>query len=275
MDGLSYLNSEMTDVCMNSEFLDAVPLWCFLPLVTGFGLLALECGYRAGKWRHLHAAGEKDAPVAAMTASILGLLAFILAFTFSLAFSRFDNRREAVVEEANAIGTTWLRARLLPEPCRSDVAELLRQYTQLRTQRFASDTIGKLIAQSEQLQEKLWTQGTAAAERNPSVMTGLFLQSLNETIDLHSKRTFAGLYSRIPLMIWLVLYTLTLLGLGSVGYQSGLSATRRSPEMAILTLAFAGVLYVIVDLDRGHEGLLQVSQQPIITLYHSMSTGSP
>ena len=104
---------------MNSELLDIIPLWCCLPLVMGFGLLAVECGYRLGNWRHRHAIEEKDASVAAMTASILGLLAFMLAFTFSLAFSRFDNRREAVVEEANAIGTTWLRAQLLPEPYRS------------------------------------------------------------------------------------------------------------------------------------------------------------
>ena len=261
---------------MNSELLDAVPLWCFLPLAMAFGLIALECGYRFGNWRHLHAIEEKDAPVAAMTASILGLLAFMLAFTFSLAFSRFDDRREAVVEEANAIGTTWLRAQLLPEPYRSEVAELLRQYTQLRTQKFAPDTIGELIAQSEQLQEKLWTQATVAADHNPqSIMTSLFLQSLNETIDLHTKRTFVALYSRIPLMIGLTLCSLTLLGLGSVGYQSGLSATRRSPEMPILTLAVSGVLYLIVDLDRGHEGLLYVSQQPMVTLHNSMKADQP
>lgn len=261
---------------MNSELLDLIPLWCCLPLVMGFGLLAVECGYRFGNWRHRHAIEEKDASVAAMTASILGLLAFMLAFTFSLAFSRFDNRREAVVEEANAIGTTWLRAQLLPEPYRSEIAELLRQYIQLRTQKFTPDTIGELIAQSEQLQKKLWTQATAAAERNPqSILTSLFLQSLNESIDLHTKRTFVGLYSRIPLMIWLTLFSLTLVGLASVGYQAGLSATRRSPEMPILTLAFAGVLYLIVDLDRGHEGLLQVSQQPMVTLRNSMEADQP
>ena len=261
---------------MNSELLDAVPLWCFLPLAMAFGLIALECGYRFGNWRHLHAIEEKDAPVAAMTASILGLLAFMLAFTFSLAFSRFDDRREAVVEEANAIGTTWLRSRLLPEPYRSEINQLLQQYTQLRTQKFAPDTIGELIAQSEQLQEKLWTQATVAADHNPqSIMTSLFLQSLNETIDLHTKRTFVALYSRIPLMIGLTLCSLTLLGLGSVGYQSGLSATRRSPEMPILTLAFSGVLYLIVDLDRGHEGLLYVSQQPMVTLHNSMKADQP
>jgi hypothetical protein len=71
------------------------------------------------------------------------------------------------------------------------------------------------------------------------------------------------------------LFSLTLVGLASVGYQAGLSATRRSPEMPILTLAFAGVLYLIVDLDRGHEGLLQVSQQPMVTLHNSMEAEQP
>ena len=104
---------------MNPEPLDLIPFWCFFLIVLVLGMLSVEVGYRLGKSRHVRSPDEKDAPVAAMVASILGLLAFMLAFTFSLAFSRFDNRREAVVEEANAIGTTWLRAQLLPEPYRS------------------------------------------------------------------------------------------------------------------------------------------------------------
>jgi len=76
-------------------------------------MLAIEGGYRLGKWRHVHAADEKDDPVGAMVGSVLGLLAIMLAFTFHLAATRFDARRHAVLEEANAIGTAYLRARLL------------------------------------------------------------------------------------------------------------------------------------------------------------------
>ena len=255
---------------MNSEPLDVIPLWFFFLLVTAIGMFALEGGYRLGRWRHTRESEEKDAPVAAMVAAILGLLAFMLAFTFSLAAARFDARRQAVVDEANSIGTTYLRTRLLPEPHRSETARLLRQYTELRVQHPTRDRVSTLMAQSEELHERLWSQGVAAAEKVPSPITGLFLQSLNETIDLHSKRVFVGIRSRIPITIWVALLALTVLGMASVGYQAGLSATRRSPEMPIMTLAFAGVLLLIVDLDRGHEGLLQVSQQAMIDLHKSM-----
>jgi hypothetical protein len=261
---------------MNSGPLDAFPLWCLFLLATAIGLLAVEAGYRFGKWRRTHAAEEKVGPVGAMVGSVLALLAIMLAFTFNLAATRFDARRQAVLEEANAIGTTYLRSRLLPEPQRAEIAELLRKYTELRVNRVAEGRIVEMLAESEKLHEQIWSQAVAAAEKTPgSITTGLFLQSLNEVIDLHSKRAFVGLYSRIPISIWLALFILAILGLASTGYQSGLSGTRRSPEMPILTLAFAGVLFLIVDLDRGHEGSLQVSQQPMIDLLRTMQTAQP
>ncbi len=256
---------------MNSEPLDVIPLWCFFLMTMIIGMLSVEAGYRTGKSRHASSPDEKDAPVAAMVASILGLLAFMLAFTFSMAATRFDARRQAVLQEANALGTTWLRARLLSEPQRSELTELLRRYTELRVQKIEAGRINELIAESEKLHEQLWSRAVAAAEKDSgSIMTGLFLQSLNESIDLHSSRVFAGLLSRIPLTIWLALFSLNVFGMASVGYQAGLSATRRSQQMVILTLAFASVLYLNVDLDRAHEGLLRVNQQPLINLYNTM-----
>jgi hypothetical protein len=95
-------------------------------------------------------------------------------------------------------------------------------------------------------------------------MVASFIQSLNETIDLNSKRIFAGLYSRIPAIVWIALFCLVLLGMGSIGYLSGLMATRRSPELLILATAFSIVLALIVALDRGYESWLRVDQQSII-----------
>ena len=256
---------------MHTAALDVVPLWCIAPLLFAICLFMMDVGYRLGRWRHAHAIDEKEAPVAAMTAAVLGLLAFMLAFTFSLAASRFDARRQAVLEEANAIGTTYLRSRLLPEPHGSEMAKLLRRYTELRTQKITAENIGNLITESEKLHEQMWSHGVAAAELNPnSILTGLFLQSLSESIDLHSKRMFVGLYSRIPITLWLALLCLVVLGMVSLGYQAGLSATRRSLAMPIFALAFSCVLYLIVDLDRAHDGLLQVSQKALVNLHNSM-----
>lgn len=260
---------------MNTEPLDQIPLWCFFLIATVVGLLALEGGYRFGRWRHARQSEEKEAPVAAMVASLLGLLAFMLAFTFGMAAARFDARRTAVLEEANSIGTTYLRTRLLPEPERTETADLLRKYTELRVQYIVSGRVSELMTRSEEFHGQLWLRGVAAAEKVPTPITGLFLQSLNETIDMHAKRVFVSLRSRLPVTIWGALFSLMLLGMGSVGYQAGLSATRRSPEMPILTLAFAGILFLIVDLDRAHEGLLRVSQQPLIDTLKTMQPGKP
>ena len=251
--------------------LDQIPLWCFLPLIVSVCLLTLEAGYRLGRWRHSCTAEEKEAPVAAMVAAVLGLLAFMLAFTFSMAASRFDARRQAVLHEANAIGTAYLRTRLLPEPHGTEIASQLRRYTEFRARPLTPDNIAEVLAESEKLQDQMWSQAVAAAELNrESIMTALFLESLNESIDLHSQRVFVGLYSRIPITIWLLLVGLVVLGMVSLGYHAGLSTTRRSLEMPIFSLAFASVLYLIVDLDRAHEGLLRISQQAIVDLHRSM-----
>src|SRR5688572_31729155 len=117
---------------MTTEPLDAIPQWGLFLLSAALLWLALEAGYRIGRWRHEHIADEKEQPVGAMVASILGLVALVLGFTFSLAASRFDARRMAVLEEANAIGTAHLRSRLLPLPQRAEIERLLREYVQVR-----------------------------------------------------------------------------------------------------------------------------------------------
>src|SRR5271154_4680232 len=96
---------------MHREPLDVIPLWGLFLAHCLLGAIAVQSGYWIGRWRHARARDEKEAPVGAMVASILGLLGFMLAFTFGLAASRFDARRQVILEEANAIGTTYLRAR--------------------------------------------------------------------------------------------------------------------------------------------------------------------
>ncbi len=235
---------------MSVEPIDLVPLW-ILPIVIGlFTFGALEAGYRFGRWRHAHAPGENDAPVGAMVGAVLGLLAFMLAFTFSLAASRFDSRRQTVLSEANAVSTTALRARLLSEPERTAVRRLLEEYVELRIHGVTKEKILDTITRSEDIHRQLWMQAVSSAAKTPTPITALFINSLNEVIDLHAERIHFGLRSRIPLIIWTGLFGLALLGMASIGFHSGLLSARRSPEMAVLVFAFAGVMYLIADLDR-------------------------
>jgi hypothetical protein len=260
---------------MNREPLDIVPVWLLFIAVCVFTGLALEGGYRLGRWRHARTAGEKETSVGAIVGSILALFAFMLAFTFGMAASRFEARREVVLEEANAIGTTYLRTRLLHEQQRGASARLLREYVDVRARGVQDGKVQEAIDRSEEIQELLWAEAVKEADSYPGDIAGLYIQSLNEMIDLHAKRVQVGLRSRIPVSIWAGLFTLALLGMASVGYHAGLSETRRSPAMFGLVIAFAGVLYLIADLDRSHEGLLRVGQQAMIDVQRSMNAGKP
>lgn len=261
---------------MGGEWFDAVPVWGLMPLTALLLCLAIEGGYRTGVWRRIRSADEKDQPVAAMVASILGLVALVLGFTFSLAASRFDARRQVVLEEANAIGTTFLRASFLPEAQKGEVERLLREYVAQRLQSIQDGNIDQFVSHSESVHAELWAQAVAAEKANPgSISVGLFVQSLNDVIDLHAKRVMVGVRSRIPMVIWIGLIGMAILGTGSIGYQAGLTISRRSPAMLCLALAFGAVLALIADLDRGQEGLLRVSQQAHIDMQESMQSPTP
>jgi hypothetical protein len=259
---------------VNTSPLDVVPLWGLFICANIVLAAAMEGGYRLGGWRHVHAVEEHENPVGAMVASILGLLALLLGFTFNLAATRFDIRRDTVLAESNAIGTAFLRAKLLPEPQRTTVSDLLKEYVDVRLQAVQHGKITQGVARSEEIHELLWAQAVTVAAANPNPITSLFIQSLNDVIDLHSKRIMMGLRNRIPIVMWIGLSALAVLGMFSVGYQAGLSATRRSPAMLGLVLAFVCVLYLIADLDRVQEGLFQVSQQSMLDLQRSIKTTS-
>src|ERR1700745_4024815 len=195
----------------NNAPLDAVPLWGVFIFILLVVLLSVEFGYRLGKYRRSRREEEKEAPLGTMVGATLGLLAFILAFTFGLAASRFDNRRQVLLDEANAIGTTYLRAGMLPER-REEVRALLRDYVDTRLEAIRSGKVAEGVRRSEDLQQQVWAQAVAVAEKNPSsIIVGLFVQSLNEMIDLHAKRVQAGLRSRIPGAIWIGLFTVAAL----------------------------------------------------------------
>jgi hypothetical protein len=256
---------------MHAQTLDTVPLWALFLLITVCLAAAIEGGYWLGRARRARSADEKEQPVGAMVASILGLVALVLGFTFSLAASRFDARRTAVLEEANAIGTTYLRASFLPQPQRSEVENLLREYAETRLKGTSGGSPEEEIARSEAIQVELWKLASGVAEKNPqSITVGLFIQTLNDLIDLHAKRVLVGMRSRIPVVIWIGVYGMALLGMAAVGYLSGLSATRRSPVMGALILSFSIVLILIADLDRGQEGLLRIGQQAMVDVQKSM-----
>ena len=138
----------------NNSPLDALPLWALFIFILGVVLLSVECGYRLGKYRRSRREEEKEAPLGTMVGATLGLLAFILAFTFGLAAARFDSRRQVLLDEANAIGTTYLRAGMLPERG-EQIRGLLRDYVGARLEAVRSGNVAEGIRRSEDIQQKV------------------------------------------------------------------------------------------------------------------------
>lgn len=255
--------------------IDTLPLWAVFIFILLVVLLSVEFGYRLGKYRRSRREEEKEAPLGTMVGATLGLFAFILAFTFGLAASRFDARRQLLLDEANAIGTTYLRAGLLPERAQQ-IRDLLRGYVAARLEAVQPGKLAEGISRSENIQQQVWTETEIVGQKNPnSIVVGLFVQSLNQMIDLHAARMQAGLRSRIPGAIWLGLFGVAALSLATMGYHAGLSGTRRSLAIGAVAVTFAVVIELIADLDRPQEGVLKVSQQALLDVQSSMRPPSP
>ena len=257
-------------VTQYTTLLDLLPLWGLFLTIVVLVLGAIEGGYRLGSYRHRQSGREKEAPVGAMVGATLGLLAFMLAFTFGMAASRFDTRKQLVLDEANAIGTTYLRAAMLPE--RGDeIRTLLRSYVDARLEAVRPGQVAEEILRSEDIQGQLWSAATAIGlQHGDSIVVGLFVESLNEVIDLHAKRVNAALRNRIPAAIWGTLLTIAVLSLAAMGYHAGLVGTIRSIAIIVVAVTFSAVIALIADLDRPSEGALIVSQQPLIDVQQSM-----
>ncbi|NBO91285.1 MAG: DUF4239 domain-containing protein [Planctomycetia bacterium] len=250
-----------------SRPLDYLPIWAIFGLTVAVVLFAIEAGYRIGKARRLHYADELDAPVAAIVAASLGLLGLIVAFTFSLAASRFDARRQMVVEEANAVGTTYLRTGLLPDGHSEKIRKLLAEYVEARLEVVQTGDVDLVLRRSNELHRQLWKEAEAVGRMHPnSIVVGLFIQALNETIDVHSKRVLVGLRSRLPNVLWVILYLITVATMFGVGYHEGLSKSRRSLVIIVLVFVFSAIITLVTDLDRPQEGFFTVSQQTMVDL---------
>jgi len=255
----------------SATFLDALPIWTLIPITIILGWFSVEIGYRIAKRRRQRAKDHTEAPTAPIVAAVLGLLAFLVAFTFGSAASRFEERRQTVLAESNAISASYLRAQMLPDPMSANARDLLRQYVDIRLKGVQPGQFAEAIAKSEDLHRQLWSQAVAAAQKERSPMTSLFMSSLNDVFALHEKRITAALYNRIPAGIWIGLYVLLSLAMSVMGYYEGMSGTRHTLAVFGMVLAFSTVFALIADLDRPGRGLLEVNQQSMMDVRKSMS----
>ena len=248
--------------------------WLVFILVGLFLILMAEIGFRAGL--RLHAANDepRKAQIGGIQGAVLGMLGLLLGFTFAMAIGRYDARRTLVLTEANAIGTTYLRAALLPAPQHAAIENLLRQYVDARLAfHDAGADLEKrrgVETETAQLQRELWAQTVEASSKAPTPITGTFITSLNDTIDLDATQLH-DMRSRVPGVVWLLLLVVAGTGCFASGYGAGASGARSKFANMLLPLLVTIVITLISDLDRPYKGLIGLDRRPLLELKASLA----
>jgi hypothetical protein len=253
--------------------LDHLPLWAVYPLTVLLMLAAVEWGYRYGKARRRAVAEGSDEGLGAISGATLAMLAFLLAFLIGFGMNLNGDRRTLVIDEANAIRSTYLRAGYLTEPYKTDSRNLLNEYLDQRLAATDPANVEQAKIRSEELQGELW----AIAEKivldvDKSDTISAYVDSLNQVITLHNERVVKGLQARMPPPIVLAMFAIILIVMFLAGMESGYAPHRSVAALFMMVLVFSAVMYLVVDMDRPQEGLIKISQQPLIDLHNVMSS---
>lgn len=255
---------------LNSQPLDILPIWSVYFLTVLVLILADEVGFRVGRPIQKRWPDKSEVGVGAMVGAALALLGFLLAFVTSIAIGNFNDRRHLVVIEANAIGTTYLRAGYLDEPYRAVSRQLLKEYVDLRIKALNRAETQSAIDRSEQIHDQLWLLAEDVAKSEPTPTVSLYLSALNEVIDLHTERISAELGFRVPPTIVLGLYLVAILTMTLIGIYDSYREKHNRAALIMLVLIVSVVFLVIIDLDRSNVGLLQIPQKALIELQQKL-----
>jgi len=241
-----------------------------LLIVWSWVLIAIEIGYRRGRKN----AGEKlkgnfsDV----IPSSLLGLLALLLGFSFSMAVGRFDTRKLAMVNEANAIETSWLRAGFLPEPEAKAARALLVKYAGHRgrlppTSLSLNDWQAHLQT-GTLIQRQIWELAMQNSLRDRSPTSALFTTSVNEMIDLGTLRVFAR-QDHVPELVYYMITLIMIICLYALAESFGRNNFDRW-ALVVLSFALTLVLGLIEDIDRPTGGMIRVNPQILLDLEQNL-----
>ncbi len=241
-------------------------------------LLAAEVGYRWGHRRVLRTP-EPISSHLTHEASALGVLALILAFTFSMAVARFDARRATIIDEANAIGTAALRTDFLPPPFADEAKRLLLSYAEARVALYdaGADEVLRAAANalSEDLHQKIWSIAVQAVGQHVADVPAIsFAQSVNGVIDVYGVRK-ATYYHHIPDVIYFLICGVGVVAFGLSCVASGLERHRTRVPTAMMAVLVLVVVFLIADLDRPQRGLLRIGDQSMTELVSDLRAGLP
>jgi hypothetical protein len=224
-------------------------------------LLLLELGRRLGRRRQGRDEEGARAGLGAVEGAVFALLGLLIAFTFSGAAARFDARRQLIVEEANAIGTAWLRLDLLPTTARSELQDLFRRYLDARLAVY--QTLPDLAAaraelsKANALQDEIWTRAVAAGQQASTPLVVPLVPALNQMFDIATTRT-AAVLMHPPAIVFIMLGVLALMSALLAGFAMAGGKSRSWIHVLGFALIMAVTVYVILDLEFPRLGLIRV-----------------
>lgn len=276
LDFLQFLEASVQfSVFHNSSlWLIGVSLFIFL-------LLSEELGYRVGL-RRRKKMGDTDAEIGGggvVITSMLAVLALILAFTYSSAVSRYEARKQALILEANALSTAYLRTDVLPESARSELKNILYQYALTRIPTTPEELAHRILSPVERLQameRTLRAQGeiwpairrlVLASSPGPGEVS--LMSAINELLDIHTVRAAALIDTLPAIVIWMLL-GIAAFSLGVTGFIAGIHGRMSRWRMTIFALVLAGVMLVVLDYDRPVDGMIRTNRVILVAVIHDI-----
>lgn len=256
---------------MTIPFILQVATMFILPLVAV--IVPFFLGQRYGVYYRRRQQEISHVSLGSVVGAAFGLVAFMLAFTFQMAASRYAGRKALLMEEVKDIRTAYLRAGLIPEPYRSNTRKQLIEYVNLRANlRPDLSKIDSAIARSEEILDTLWnyTEELATLDRNSEVYA-LYTTTVNDLVNAYHERIVTVFVYRIPRAILTVLFIIGFISMLILGYQFGVSEKGNLWINVLLALLFAVVMFLIFGLDRPETGMVPVNQKPLLNLQKQLN----
>jgi hypothetical protein len=246
----------------------------FFIMVTIF-CVVLELAFRLGRHHRTHSSDSTRSHLSALQTGLLGLLALLLGFNFAMATSRFEARKTLIQDEVMVIGSTYLRAKLLPSDLRGKVSALLKDYVSARIEFMRAGTDEKLLKlaseSSRTIEDQLWNLAAAAeAQGEATAAMNLMIQSLIDVYNVNEKRR-AALDNHVPATVINLLFVVAIGALGFIAYSYGLGHRRRHGSTVIFAILIAMVFTLILDLDQPRSGFIRVGEESMLRLQEDLN----
>ena len=244
-------------------------------IVVAIFCVVLELAFRLGRHHRTHSNDSTRSHLTVLQTALLGLLALLLGFNFAMATSRFEARKTLIQDEVTVIGSTYLRAKLLPPDLRGKMSAMLKDYVSARIEFMRAGMDEKLLKAASQssrtIEDQLWNLAAAAEGQGEATATmNLVIQSLTDVYNVNEKRR-AEQDDHVPATVINLLFVVAIGALGFIAYSYGLGHRRRHGSTAIFAILIAMVFTITLDLDQPRSGFIRVGEESMLRLQEDLN----